>query len=172
MVLARLLVVSNERRKSMPGFKKSSLTDNFHHVGIIVKDVDKVVNFYESLGIGPFEPLVITAKERKLRGKPLKGLKLKIRIAHVGSTRIEAIQPLEGTGPWFDFLEKHGEGIAHIAFVVDDIEKSKAELTSKGLKILFETWFENGGAAAYFESDEIGWSVLEILQRPADYNPH
>jgi methylmalonyl-CoA/ethylmalonyl-CoA epimerase len=152
MVLARLLVVSNERRKSMPGFKKSSLTDNFHHVGIIVKDVDKVVNFYESLGIGPFEPLVITAKERKLRGKPLKGLKLKIRIAHVGSTRIE--------------------GIAHIAFVVDDIEKSKAELTSKGLKILFETWFENGGAAAYFESDEIGWSVLEILQRPADYNPH
>lgn len=156
----------------MPGLKKSSITDNFHHVGIIVRDVDKVVNFYEALGIGPFEPLIITAKERKLKGKPLSGLKLKIRVAHVGPTRIEAIQPLEGTGPWFEFLEKHGEGIAHIAFVVKDIEKSKAELTARGLKILFETWFENGGAAAYFESDEIGWSVLEIIQRPTDYNPH
>lgn len=155
----------------MQSMKKSSITDNFHHVGIIVKDVDKAVNFYESLGIGPFESLTLTARERKLRGKPLSSLKLKIRIAHVGPTRIEAIQPIEGAGPWFEFLEKHGDGIAHIAFVVDDIEKAKSELAARGLKILYESWFENGGAAAYLESDQVGGTILEIFQRPPDYVP-
>jgi len=155
----------------MQGVDKSSITDNFHHVGIIVKDVDRTVRFLESLGIGPFEPLVISSKKRTLRGSAFTGLKLKIRMAHVGPTRIEAIEPLEGTGPWFEFLEKHGDGIAHMAFVVDDIEKSKAELVSRGLNLLFETWFENGGAAAYLESEELGESILEILQRPPDYVP-
>jgi catechol 2,3-dioxygenase-like lactoylglutathione lyase family enzyme len=160
-----------ERTPMIQRMKKSSITDNFHHVGIIVKDVDKAVNFYESLGIGPFESLTITARDRKLRGKPLSGLKLKIRIAHVGQTRIEAIQPVEGAGPWFEFLERHGEGIAHMAFVVDDIEKAKFELVTRGLKILYESWFEDGGAAAYLESDQVGGTVLEIFQRPPNYVP-
>ena len=155
----------------MQRFDKSSLTDNFHHIGMIVKDVDKTVRFLESLGIGPFEPLMITSKERKLKGKPLTGLKLKVRMAHVEPTRIEAIEPLEGTGPWFEFLEKHGDEIAHIAFVVDDIEKSKSELISRRLKLLFESWFEDGGASAYLESEELGGSILEIFQRPVNYVP-
>ena len=32
---------------------------NFHHVGSIVKDVDKTASYYESLGLGPFEPLIV-----------------------------------------------------------------------------------------------------------------
>jgi hypothetical protein len=89
----------------------------------------------------------------------------------VGPTRIEAIQPVEGAGPWFEFLEKHGDGIAHIAFVVDDIEKAKSELTARGLKILYESWFENGGGAAYLESDQVEGTILEIFQRPSNYIP-
>jgi 4-hydroxyphenylpyruvate dioxygenase-like putative hemolysin len=59
-------------------------------------------------------------------------LKLKIRLAHVKGTRIKANEPLEGTGPWFEFLEERGEGIAHVAFLVKDIKKSKVELTARG----------------------------------------
>src|SRR4030067_2705972 len=105
--------------------QKSSITDNFHHVGIFVRDLDKALKFYESLGIGPFEqPVTATVRERKLRGKPMSVLKLRIGHAHVGPTRIEVIQPVEGTGPWFEFLERHGDGISHIAFFVEDIEKA------------------------------------------------
>ena len=147
----------------------SSISDSFHHVGLIVKDADKTVAFYESLGIGPFEPLAVDVRERKLRGKPFSGAKLKIRIAHVGPTRIEIIQSVEGQGPWFDFLERRGEGCAHFAYVVNDVEKAKAELLQRGLKVVYESWFTNGGAAAYLESDRLSGVMLEIFQRPSDY---
>jgi hypothetical protein len=58
-----------------------------------------------------------------------------------------------------------------MAFVVDDIEKAKFELVTRGLKILYESWFEDGGAAAYLESDQVGGTVLEIFQRPPNYVP-
>ena len=115
------------------------------------------------------EEFTFIVKDRKLRGKPFSGLKLKILMAHIGPTRIELIQPIEGTGPWSEFLARHGEGVAHVAFVVDDLEKSKQELVKRGLKILSESWFENGGSA-YLESDNLG-TVLEIIQRPSDYVP-
>jgi len=150
---------------------ESSITDAIHHIGMIVRDADRTAAFYESLGIGPFKPLIFDSRERKLGDKTLAGLKLKLRMGHVGDTRLEMIQPLEGEGPWFDFLAKHGEGVAHIAFVVKDIEKSKAELVARGLKVVYESWFQNGGAAAYLESDELGGILLEIFQRPSDYVP-
>ena len=34
-----------------------------HHVGIIVKDVDKTVEYYGTFGIGPFEPFHIERRE-------------------------------------------------------------------------------------------------------------
>jgi len=94
--------------------EKSPLTENFHHVGLIVRDADRVAEYYESLGIGPFEPFAVDVIERKFRGKPLLGAQLKIRMAHVGSTRIEIIQPVAGKGPWGDFLDRHGEGILEL----------------------------------------------------------
>ena len=155
----------------MADIVKSPVSEAFHHVGLIVKDADKTAEFYESLGIGPFEPLAMEAVERKLRGKPFGGVKLKIRLAHVGRTRIELIQPVEGTGPWFEFLQRRGEGCAHVGFVVDDVKTAKAEMVNRGLMILYESWFSNGGAAAYLESSEPTGVVFEIFQRPSDYVP-
>ncbi|MFC1873206.1 VOC family protein [Chloroflexota bacterium] len=152
-------------------FQKPPITGIFHHVGLVVRDVDKTADFYESLGVGPFEPLVFGVKNRKLRGAPLSGLKLKIRMAHTGPTRIELIQPIDGIGPWFDFLAHHGEGATHIGYVVNDIDESKKELVKRGLKIIYEGWFENGSAAAYVESEKLGGIIFEIFQRPSNYVP-
>jgi methylmalonyl-CoA/ethylmalonyl-CoA epimerase len=150
--------------------RKSSITGTFHHVGLVVKDADETADFYESIGLGPFEDITFKVKDRKLRGEPLPHLKLKIRMAHTGPTRIELIQPIEGEGPWFEFMAKHGEGVAHVAFVVDDLQKSKEELVKRGLKVLTESLFEDGGSA-YLESDKLGGTVVEIIQRPSDYVP-
>ena len=152
--------------------KKSPITENFHHAGLIVQDVDRVAEYYESLGIGPFEPLTLNVTERKFRGKPIVGVQLKIRMAHVGSTRIELIQPVVGEGPWRDFLDHHGEGCAHLAFVVDDIDKAVGEMLRRGMNIVYQSKFADGGAAAYLESDKIGGIMLELFQRPNDYVAH
>jgi methylmalonyl-CoA/ethylmalonyl-CoA epimerase len=143
---------------------------NFHHVGAIVKDCDKTAAYYESLGMGVFEPLMVTADELRIGGKLVNDLMLKIRIVHTGPTRLELIEPVAGKDSiWQKVLDTKGECLHHMAFVVDDLEKAKAELIKKGLKLLFNSHHTTGGGAAYFETGKIGDLVIEIFQRPDDY---
>jgi len=140
-----------------------------HHIGAVVKDVDKTAEYYESLGMGSFERLILNPKERTMRGKPADDLKLKIRMAHVEPTRFELIEPVAGEGSiWKEFLESKGEGIHHLAFLVDDIDKEEAELVKKGLNVIFKVRFVNGGGTTYFETDKIGGVTFELFQRPQD----
>jgi len=146
-----------------------------HHIGVIVKDLEKTVEFYESLGIGPFESFVVEVKERKLAsGEPIDDLKLKAKQAHVGPIRIELIEPVSGkwSKPFQGFLERKGEGIAHIAFLTTDIEKDQAWAVENGVDVMYTSRFFNGGANTYFETQEIGGVIFELLQRPRDYVPH
>ena len=142
---------------------------NIHHVGAIVRDVDKAAEYYESLGIGPFEPITLNIKERILRCKVINvnDLKSKVREAQVGSIRFELIQPIEGESIWKEFLENKGEGAHHIAFVVDDIDNEEAELVKKGFKVIYRSRYSNGGTT-YFETDKIGGVVFELFQRPPE----
>ena len=68
------------------------------HVGVIVKDMDRAVEYYQALGIGPFQSLNVIPTDTKLGGKPINvnDIKLKIRMAQMGPIRFELIQPLEG----------------------------------------------------------------------------
>ncbi len=145
--------------------RKKSLLSELHHIGLIVKDVDKTAGYYESLGFGPFEPMVLNVKERTLRGKPMDNPQLKIRIGHAGPVRLELIQPAEGTGSiQREFLETSGEGISHLAFEVSDIDKVEAELVKKGLKITLRARFAGGGGDTYFETDRIGGVIISLFQ--------
>ena len=145
---------------------------NLHHVGIMVRDVDKAAEYYESLGIGPFETVIMDITERRLRGKlvsDVDAIKPKIKQAHVGPIRFELIQPVPGKESiWGEFLENKGEGIQHLAFVVDDSEKEEAELVKKGLNVIYSSKFQKGGSATYFETDKIGGVVFELFQRPRE----
>ena len=143
----------------------------FDHIGVIVRDMDKAIEHYQSLGIGPFEPpKPMDRIERKWLGKPLDltTIKTSIRIADIGSIRIELKQPIEGESLEKEFLETHGEGIDHIGFTVDDIDKAEAELVGKGLKLFYRARYRNGGGAAYFDTREIGGFWVEFLQWPAE----
>jgi len=134
-------------------------------VGIIVKDINEAVKYYESLGIGPFETLKgITVIERKVYGRVAEDVSLNVRIAQAGPLQIELIQPSGGKSPWKDFLDTKGEGINHLGFFIDDIEKETAKLEEKGFKVLCSSRFENGGGAVYFDIDRVGGVLFELIQ--------
>ena len=136
------------------------------HVGVIVNDVNKVVEYYQSLGIGPFERLNLNVVEMKVWGKPAEDVKLKVRVAQMGQVQFELIQPIAGESPQMEFLQTKGEGISHLGFFVDDIDKEVAKLVEKGFKITFSAKFLPSGGAAYFETDKIGGITLELIQFP------
>lgn len=135
-------------------------------VGVIVRDMDEAVKYYESLGIGPFKAHNVTPIGRKVRGKPADDVKNISRAAQVGGVQFELVQPVEGKSVQREFLEGRGEGINHLAFFVDDIEKGTAELIKKGYKIISEGKFVVGGGFAYFDTDKIGGVIFELVQWP------
>jgi len=149
-----------------PSFSK------LHHIGIVVRDMDKAVEYYKSLGIGPFKPLPeivpkqAKLKERIIRGKPAPLTFTNIsRWAEMGPYFIELLQPFEGIKSiWSDFLEAKGEGIQHLAYQVDDIDAEEARLVKNGLSVLYRIRFEDGGGDTYFETDEVGGVLLTIVR--------
>jgi 4-hydroxyphenylpyruvate dioxygenase-like putative hemolysin len=133
--------------------------------------MDRAVEYYESLGIGPFQPItelipkVAHLRERIIRGEPAPLTRQVInKLAKVGPVFLELLQPLEEPSFWRDFLETKGEGVQHLAFLVDDIDAEEARLVEKGVSVTYRIRFEGGGGDTYFETYEVGGVLLAIVQ--------
>ncbi len=142
---------------------RKSPFSNLTQVGVVVRDMDKAVSYLSSLGIGPFKPLADPVLSEKLfRGKP-SDWKVKICVAKIGPVVLELLQPIEGESASKEFLDSKGEGIQHIAFAVDDIDKELARLAKKGVKVLMSGKWKGGGFA-YLETSAIGGVIIELTQ--------
>ena len=82
------------------------------HVGIVVRDVEQATAIYrDGLGL------------KYLRTEHNEDFRCKIAFLQCGDVLIELIEPT-GDGPSKKFLETHGEGIHHVCYEVDDIQKA------------------------------------------------
>ncbi len=136
-------------------------------VGVIVRDIDQAVEYYSSLGIGPFETLNVTRFGREMYGKPVGDeVKSLVRIARLGGVQFELVQPVSGESIQKKFLETRGEGINHLGFFVNDFEKEVAGLVRKGFKVIQTHKYVGGGGIAYFDTGEIGGVLFELIQWP------
>ena len=129
------------------------------HLGFIVNDMDKAIEYYKSLGIATVGP-------ERLMPVP-DGGKLKVRFAQIGSLVLVFFQPVEGESIQLDFLRKHGEGIQHIAFAVSDIDAEVNDLLTKGVNIVFRGDMPNGSRIVYFDTGKVGDVLIELVQ-PAE----
>ena len=126
----------------------------FHHVSLAVNDAEKVMETWSSmLGIGPWTCLDLEGTSAK--GRPWKA---KEYWAKVGDVVIEIIEPIEGRIVQSKFLDTVGPGLHHIAFTVEDVEKSLAELQDKGAELIVH----NPGSFAYLKTGAPDGVVIEI----------
>jgi len=142
----------------------------FHHVSVAVKDMNKAIEFYKSLGIGPFPLFIGPSGTVPLAGKTIHGkpVDYQIDLRHaeggVGGLTFEVIEPLEGETPVKEFLEKKGEGVQHIGFFVDDLDQETAKMAEKGFSIT-----QSGETPtvrwAYFDTDKVGGVAIELMQK-------
>jgi methylmalonyl-CoA/ethylmalonyl-CoA epimerase len=136
-----------------------------HHVGVVVEDMEKAVKHYQSLGMGPFEPLEVTPAEGVFRGKTLITTPI-IRMGTVGGIVIELLQPTEEESLIKEFFEAKGEGIHHIAFLVDDIDEETDRLVKKGFEVISSRKFGEGGCA-FFDTGKVGGVFIELFRPPS-----
>jgi methylmalonyl-CoA/ethylmalonyl-CoA epimerase len=133
-------------------------------VGVVVKDVERVVERLTDIGIGPFEPMNLPAdREEYFRDKRMYA-DFNIHATRIGNVQLELIQPLSGDSPHKEFLDTRGEGIQHVMFAVDDLEKTIAQLTGKGVTALLRAKFPGSGGIAYMDFGA-GNIVVELVQK-------
>ena len=142
-------------------------SEDFNHVGVIVKDMDKTIDYLESIGIGPFGMMdgkrwVEVTFKGELHGKPAEW-KVKISTGKVGPTEIELLQPSGGPSVLQEFLDDVGEGVHHIAYLVDDVRAEMDKMIKKGMEILTSANLDARGFA--YARTAAGGIVVEIRKR-------
>ena len=145
--------------------KKKSPFSKLHHLSIVVRNMEKAVQFYESIGIGPFEDYPPLTEYVKLNVPDETGFfNLKFKVAQIGDVQIQLCQPGEGKSPYRDFLEKNGEGVYHLGFVVAQVDDSEAELRKLGLKVLSSGRRADGSGFSYMDTAQKAGITLLIRQ--------
>jgi methylmalonyl-CoA/ethylmalonyl-CoA epimerase len=99
------------------------------HLGIAVKNLDEVVNYYE-------KALGLKCEKRE----EVASQKVRVAFFSVGEVHIELLEPTDPESPIAKFLEKN-----HVAFGTDNIEAQLQQAAAAGCKLIHEKPFE--GAA-------------------------
>jgi len=95
------------------------------HIGIAVENLKSAIPFFETLlGIKCYSIEEIIDQ------------KVKTAFFKVGETKIELLESTDPEGPIGQFLGKKGQGIHHIAFLVDNVDESLIELKSTGIRLI------------------------------------
>ena|SRR3712207_4049642 len=96
-----------------------------HHLGMAVADLDEAVSTYERLLGATLEHRETVADQ----GVEAASLRL-------GESRVELLASLGDETPVGKFLAKRGPGMHHVAYEVDDIRSSLAELADRGAELI------------------------------------
>ena len=139
-----------------------SLFHSFHHVCIVVRDLDRAQAYYEGLGVGPWQNFPSLEPFRHDLQVPNTEdfLKLKYRFAVLGSTQLQLCEPSEGDTLQWHFLQEKGEGVFHLGFSVPDCDSGEQEGKATGLGILMHGRKPDGSGFTYFDTAPNGAGVI------------
>lgn len=135
-------------------------------VGLVVKDADRVAaKLSQVTGVKASEPTLTDDFEKartQFRGSPSPA-KAKLIFFDMGQVSIEIIEPIGGPSTWREFLDRHGDGVHHIAFTVNNTDPSAAGLAAEGIPVVQSGVFE-GGKYVYLEGERELGVILELLE--------
>jgi methylmalonyl-CoA/ethylmalonyl-CoA epimerase len=91
------------------------------HIGILVGNLDEAIKLYEDC---------FGAEVDRVETVPKQGVKAAILSLGQGAN-LELLEPLPGSN-MAKVLEKRGEGLHHITFEVDNVDKELSRLSERG----------------------------------------
>jgi methylmalonyl-CoA/ethylmalonyl-CoA epimerase len=100
------------------------------HVGVAVHDLDAVIARYERV----FGLQVVHQEVNEEQGVR----EAMLAVGEPPTTYLQLLAPLSATSPIARFLDRHGEGLQQVAYLVDDIEQVCATLRARGVRVLYE----------------------------------
>ena len=157
----------------------------FNHLGMMVIDRDEILSHYQSIGLGvsvgpqPLLPYIEGEGEitffRELEGDPISH-KYKTGGAHnfrdgqsqIGNCQLEIYPMKPGPGMFISrYLEKKGDGINHIAFNTNDIERDTKYFIDRGCELVFNVT-TNGKTIENYIDTRLHGDLMISLRPSAD----
>lgn len=139
------------------------------HIALVVRDIDAALPwFVDQLGFA-------------LIGDELTPASGGARLAYLdaGNITLQLVSPIGGAGPIAEHLAAHGEGLHHVCFAVDDIERTIAALApdadipvvvgGRGRRTAFLPGMRSGLITELTETAPVGTAAAE---RVAGRRPH
>jgi methylmalonyl-CoA/ethylmalonyl-CoA epimerase len=139
----------------------------FHHVAVVIKDMEKAIKYYQSMGLELMAPPVLRTwggEGVKVYGKTMDPpMQFNFCLLKKDKFIIELFQTIGNCYIWSEFEKEHGEGIQHLHFDVDDLEKETAEMVAKGFKVIFSLQMPDGSLRECFFDTRAYGNVLIAL---------
>lgn len=132
---------------------------HIEHIGIAVKNLEESIKYYEgTLGLKCYAV------------EEVEDQKVKTAFFQVGQTKIELLEATSAESPVAKFIEKRGEGIHHVAFAVENIRISLAEVEKKGVMLIDKQPRPGaeGLEIAFLHPKSTGGVLTELCQKPSN----
>ena len=97
------------------------------HIGVAVEDLDAAIKPYER----NFEMELVHRETVESQG-------VEAVLLDVGDGHVELLSPLGPDTPVGKFIAKKGPGLHHVAYAVEDIDATLANLKEQGMKLIDE----------------------------------
>jgi methylmalonyl-CoA/ethylmalonyl-CoA epimerase len=125
-----------------------------HHLGVAVEDLEQALETYARL-FGARVEHRATVDDQCVRAASLR----------IGDGRVELLEPLGGDTPVGRFLAKRGPGMHHVAYEVDDLRATLAELADAGADLIDTTPREGlfGLEVAFVHPDSVHGVLSEVI---------
>jgi len=132
------------------------MIEKIDHIGIAVRSIEKASELFSNL-LG----LKVTGEER------VEGQKVKVAFLPLGDSELELLESTEPEGPIARFIEKKGEGIQHIAFRVDNIEKTLEKLKKERVRLIDEKprYGAGGAKIAFLHPKDTNGILIELSEK-------
>ena len=126
------------------------------HIGVAVKDIEQAGKFYtDVLGL-KIEDVENVADQ-----------KVNVAFIPITDSEVELLESTEPDGPIARYISARGEGVQHIAFRVEDIDKALEELKEKGVRLIDQAPRKGAGGAriAFIHPKETNGVLVEVCER-------
>ncbi len=129
---------------------------NIDHIGIAVKSIEQAGKFYTDILGLKIEDVENVADQ-----------KVNVAFLPITDSEVELLESTEPDGPVARHIKSRGEGVQHIAFRVENIEKTLEELKAKGVRLIDQEPRKGAGGAkiAFIHPKETNGVLVEVCER-------
>ncbi|KAH8698583.1 Glyoxalase/Bleomycin resistance protein/Dioxygenase superfamily-domain-containing protein [Talaromyces proteolyticus] len=144
-----------------------SFVGNTIEICIATRDHKHTIEGILRFGIGPWKTYTFNPENttnQTYRGKP-SPFTMKVCFAQTQNIAYEIIQPISGPNIFDEFLDKHGEGVHHIAFDCNGIpwEERVAGFKERGFQVAQSGSWEGKCHFAYLDSEDATTTCFETI---------